>query len=150
MTITLEASPHALAVLEREQIRYEVLDPVRALAGEKERGAKFRAGSPKHALHLERVKRLEEACTLQSTSEPDARRSMSAGSSNDLNANRSPVGANGSISTAPVDGLSSLQTLARDTLIALNRVSRTVAEKAVRAATGSTAEELTMNALKQL
>lgn len=153
MTITLDASEAALAALDAIGVHYTVDDPVRALADERERGQKFRAGSLKHAAHLERMKRLEEECSSQSgTTGHGSCVHRTTPSISTIQRRHSdfvsiPSGSMKSHSSPPI---SDLQETAVRALIVLQGCKRPAAEKAVLRASGDDAQSLALNAQKLL
>lgn len=123
MTITIQASEFVLNTLNAAGIRYVLEDPKKALAEERERGKKYRPGSPKHQQHLARLKILEENASEQ-TSAPRA----------------TPI------QTAT---LTQAQSDAAGALMALQGIDRKAAEKMIQQCTGSTADEIVTQALRR-
>ncbi len=145
MTITLEASPHVLATLDAAGIRYVVVDPAKALAEERERGKKFRDGSPKHAQHLERMAKFADLApgfpqTSAAVREMVRQCTTPAG---DVAADNARV-ARDFAAMFP-----QAQSDAIGALMALQGVARSVAEKMIQSCTGSTADEIVTQALRK-
>lgn len=142
MTITLDASPHVLALLDGANVRYTVIDHNKALAEERERGKKYRVGSPKHAAHVERLKRLEdETCTDSCRTSPitaaGGTRRVECGVSISKKSPSSP----------PVSRMQEDAVLA---LIVLSGCKRDAAENAVARCHGDDAGSWALNAQKEL
>lgn len=153
MTITLDAQPGTLALLDAAGIRYTVNDPARALDEERERGQKYREGSPKRAAHLERLKRLEAECAAINGMAPRKTHGVAPGSASvrrvaDAAVPRRDDGGAGAVESAAP--LSQLQLDAVLALIVLQGCKRDAAEKAVLRASGDDAQSLALNARRFL
>lgn len=145
-------SPHVLDTLNAAGIRYTLDDPADAIESERKRGAKFRPGSPKHAAHLDRLKRLEQECSLSNTN-PSIGASISvraASSTSIFNEENIAVSRVCDSKKSLSSPLTSEQELAVGALMTLNTVSRTVAEKAVRQAGEGAAQDVIARALPYL
>lgn len=148
MTITLEYTPHAFDVLSAAGLDFKTVDPKRALEDERERGKKYRLGSPKYAKHLERMARLEEECTnsarmpilstgITSTS---VEIMTNCGSKfNDIVMTKSP-------SSPPTSDREDAVLI----VMALQGCTRDAAEKAVKRSSGDDAQAIALNARRNL